>query len=100
MYTTRVHKTKLGRTQLMVKILAVALPEYLWHGVVISYHIIYFLFDGAKLVIKSLSYWKFIGIGTVSSQSFFVYLALPKLLTLGKTQIYLVFRSLNRNFAQ
>jgi hypothetical protein len=34
-----------------------------------------------------------------TSQSFFVYLALPKLLMLGKTQIYLVFRSLNRNFA-
>ena len=44
-------------------------------------------------------YCKFIGIGITISQSFFVYLALPKLLMLGKTQINLVFRSLNRNFA-
>ena len=44
-------------------------------------------------------YCKFIGIEITTSQSFFVYLALPKLLMLGKTQINLVFRSLNRNFA-
>jgi hypothetical protein len=57
---------------------------------------------GSQLVVKiqAVALPKHVrGIGTISSQSFFVYLALPKLLMLGKTQICLVFRSLNRNFA-
>ena len=97
--TTSVHEAKLGRTQLVAKILLVALPEHLGHGVVISYHFINFLFDGAKLAIKSLSHWKFIGIGTISSQRFFVYLTSSKILALEKAQIHLAFHSFMRIFA-
>ena len=49
--TIGMHETELGRSQLVVKIQAVALPEHVLQ-----------------------SHCKFIGIGTISSQSFFVYL--------------------------
>ena len=38
--TIGMHETELGRSQLMVKIQAVALPEHMRHRVVICYHFI------------------------------------------------------------
>jgi hypothetical protein len=37
--TIDMHKAEPGRTQLMVKVQAIALPEHMGHGVEVCYHI-------------------------------------------------------------